>query len=111
MLSASPRHLTLVLFEIPLAPLCPPQRQLHRRAYPLPLRRELRTLVECHDDVRTQADLRGHCTLGTKEMRRAIEMRTERYPVFIDLAQLVQAEDLEPAGVGQNGSIPRHEPV
>ncbi len=38
-------------------------------------------------------------------------MRAEGYAFFADLAQIVETENLEAAGVGENGSIPRHEAV
>src|ERR1700683_717193 len=69
----------------------------------------LRAFVERHDDVGAEANLRFHGTLGTEEMRRAIEMRTKRDALFLDLAQFVQAEDLKAAGVGKDGARPRHE--
>ena len=36
-------------------------------------------------------------------------MRAERHAFFGDLAQIVQAENLEAAGVGENRPRPRHE--
>ncbi len=38
-------------------------------------------------------------------------MRTKRHSFFIDFAQFVEAEHLEPAGVGQDRPRPRHEPM
>ncbi len=38
-------------------------------------------------------------------------MGAERDSVFADFAQLVQAEHLKAAGVGENRSRPRHEAV
>lgn len=38
-------------------------------------------------------------------------MRTEGHTFFGDFAQFVQTENLESAGIGQNGSRPRHEPM
>ena len=36
-------------------------------------------------------------------------MRGERHAFFLDLAQPRQRKDLKAAGVGQNGTVPRHE--
>ena len=36
-------------------------------------------------------------------------MRAERHTFFADLAKIRQAENLKPAGVGEDGSDPRHE--
>ena len=44
-------------------------------------------------------------------MRRAIQVRAEAYAFFFHLAQLAQAEDLETAGVGEQGPVPAHELV
>jgi hypothetical protein len=44
-------------------------------------------------------------------MRRSIEVRAKRDAFFADLAQIVQAENLEAARIGEDGSIPRHEAV
>ena len=38
-------------------------------------------------------------------------MRAERHSLFIHSSQLVQAENLESAGVGQDRTPPRHKPV
>jgi len=38
-------------------------------------------------------------------------MRTERDAFFAHFSKLVEAEDLESAGVGQNRAVPRHEAV
>ena len=38
-------------------------------------------------------------------------MRAKGYAVFGDFAQIAQAENLEAAGIGEDGAIPRHEPL
>ena len=38
-------------------------------------------------------------------------MRAERHALFSHFAQLVQAENLEAAGIGQDRPRPRHEPM
>src|SRR5690348_17249377 len=44
-------------------------------------------------------------------MRRAIQVRTERHAVFIQLAELTQTEDLEATRIRQDRAIPSHEAV
>ena len=48
---------------------------------------------------------------GVRRWRGSVEVRGERDPVIIDASQVGQAEDLEPAGVGQDRPIPGHEPM
>ncbi len=42
-------------------------------------------------------------------MRRPVQMRAKRHAFFRHLAQFVQTENLEAAGVGENRARPRHE--
>ena len=42
-------------------------------------------------------------------MQRAIEVRAELHAVLGELAQIAEAEDLEAAGVGEDGLVPGHE--
>ena len=41
----------------------------------------------------------------------AVQMRAEQHAFFGDLAQAAQAEDLEAAGIGEDGPRPVHELV
>src|SRR5580658_573113 len=93
--TGNPRHLMLMLLKIFLTPRRPPRRQFHRSPHPRPIRRILRALIERHDDVRTQPDLRLHRALRTEEMRRPVQMRTKRHTLLRHLAQFVQAENLK----------------
>ncbi len=95
--------------KIIATPLQPPQRHLHRRLRSRAFRRMLGTLVERHNDVGPQPDLCRNRALRRKHVRRAIQVRPKRHAVFRHLAQLAQAEHLEPARVGQNWLVPRHE--
>jgi hypothetical protein len=106
-----PRHFVLVLLEIFLAAFCPAQGQFHRSLGAGAVGGIFRALIERHDDVGAQADLSGHGTLRTEEVRGAIEVRTKRHALVGNLAQVVQAENLEAAGIGEDGSRPRHEAV
>src|SRR5215470_12810933 len=106
-----PRHLVLVFHKILLAPRGPARRQLHRFPHASLIRRVLRALVERHDDVGAEPDLRLHGALRTEEVRRAVEMRAEGHSFFTELPQLAEAEDLKSARIGENRAIPRHESV
>ena len=44
-------------------------------------------------------------------MSRPVEVRAERHSFFADLPQIVQTKNLKAARVGEDGSIPRHEPM
>ncbi len=99
----------LMLLEIPLAPLRPAQSQFHRSSRAGAIGGILRALIERHDDVRAQADLRLDGALRAEEVRRAVEMRAKCNPFLVDFAKLVQAENLEAAGIGQDRPRPRHE--
>src|SRR6202050_3426993 len=98
-----------MLLKILLTPLSPAQSQFHRRLRPRTIRGILRALIERHNNVGAQADLRCHGALWCEEVRRAIEMRAERNSLFGYLAKLVQAENLEASGVGEDRTRPRHE--
>src|SRR5439155_10579082 len=68
-------------------------------------------LVEGHGDVRAELLLDGDGAFRCEPMWRAIDVAGEDHPAFVDLSQVRQAEDLEAARVGENGSIPGHELV
>ena len=70
-----------------------------------------RALVEGHGDIRAEGDLHIHGVLGREEMGRSVEVRAEFDPFLGDLTELVEAEDLESAGVGEDGVGPAHETV
>src|SRR5271155_2062719 len=99
----------LMLLKVLFAAPRPAQSQLHRSFRTRPISGILRAFIKRHNNIRAQADLRLHRALWPKEVWRAIEVRTKRHAFFGDLAQLVQAENLESAGIGQDGLRPRHE--
>src|SRR6266511_2150478 len=81
-----------------------------------------RALVERHDDVGAERLLHLDRALRRQELARAVEVRAERDALLGDLDEpgprpvaprrpLAEAEDLEPAGVGEEGAAPRHEAV
>ena len=98
-----------MLLKILLAARRPACRHFHRGARASSVRRILRALIERHDDVGAQPDLRFHRALRAEEMRRAVEVRAERHTFLVDFAQFVEAEDLKSARVGQDRPPPRHE--
>ena len=53
--------------------------------------------------------LNPHRHFRREESLRAVEVRAEFHALFPDLPQFAEAEDLEPAAVGQNRAIPRDE--
>ena len=109
--AVGPGDFVLVVFEIALGTAGPAQGQVHRLLGARAIGGMLGALVEGHDDVGAEGDLDLHRLLGREDVRGAVEMRAKRDAFFADLAQLAEAEDLESAGVGEHGAIPRHEAV
>ena len=70
-----------------------------------------RTLVESHDDVRTEILLDLHRTLRTNECRRTVEVILEVDSLLGNLPQLGQGENLEPPAICEYRSLPAHELV
>ena len=68
-------------------------------------------LIERHHDVAAERQLDIDGGFGREQVRVAIQVRAEQHAVFGDLAQVAQAEDLEAAGIGQDGARPGHEVV
>jgi hypothetical protein len=68
--------------------------------------------VEAHGDVGGEPLLDLGRELGREPLRRAVVHRAEGDAVVVRGDQRVaQGEDLEPAGVGEDRAVPRHEPV
>lgn len=94
----------------------PAQRHAHRAgvfvdAGGAPIDFVRRALVEHHDDIGIQRALDAHRLLGRQEQARPVDGRGEFHAFLGDLAHALQAEDLEAAGVGQDGLVPLHEAV
>src|SRR5438552_1814871 len=66
-------------------------------------------LVQDHHDVAPESELHVDCRFGSEQMCVAVKVRTEDDARFGDLAERAQAEDLEAAGIGENGPWPTHE--
>jgi len=71
--------------------------------------RRFDAFIEDHGNVRAQCELYLSGLFRSEEMHRAVEMRTEAYPVVGDFAQIGEAEDLVTAGIGEDGAAPGHE--
>ena len=67
--------------------------------------------VEHHHDVAAERELDVDRVLGREDVRVAIQMRAEEDAFFGDFAQGLETEDLEAAGIGEDGSRPGHELV
>ena len=66
-------------------------------------------LVQRHHDVAAQGELDVDGGFRREQMRVAIQVRAEEHALVGDLAEVAQAEDLESAGVGEDGARPGHE--
>ena len=89
----------------------PAHGQLHRGARLGLGGGERRALVQRHGDGGVEQMLDLHGAGRGQAMGGAVEMRLERHPVGVQLAQLGQRHDLEAAGIGQDRARPVHEPV
>ena len=69
---------------------------------------ERRADVERHHDVAAERFLDGHRRLGGKLEQAPVEMTTEPNSVRVQLPEFAETEDLETAGIRQNGTVPRH---
>src|SRR5450755_814932 len=108
-MAAPPRYFALMFLEIILAARSPAQSQLHRCAGTRSIGWILRAFIECHNDVCAESDLNLHRLFRTEKVGRSIEVRPEGDAFFANFAKIVEAENLEAAGVGEDGAIPRHE--
>ena len=70
-----------------------------------------RTFIETHRDIRTERALNLHRFFRPEKQFGTIEVRTEFHTVRLHFADLGEAEDLEPAAVGEDGLLPIHEGV
>ena len=68
-------------------------------------------LVEHHHDVAAKGELDIDGALGRKEVSVAVQMRLEQDALFGNLAERFETEDLEAAGIGEDGAGPGHEAV
>ena len=87
----------------------PAHRQAHRLRRFVAGRRVGRAFVENHHDVGIQHVLDLHRDFRRQEKLGAVVRRAELDAFFGDLAQRTEREDLETAGVGEDGLVPLHE--
>ena len=71
----------------------------------------LGALVEHHQDVAAEGQLHVDGGFGRERVQVAVQMRLEDDALLGDFPQAAQAEDLEAAGIGEDGAGPRHEAV
>lgn len=100
-----------VCFEVSFAAFRPGERGVERAASAGVVGWIFGAFIKDHDDVGAEGDLDFDGAFGGKEMAAAIEVRAEVDAVGRDLAQFVEAEDLEAAGVREHGAGPADEPV
>jgi hypothetical protein len=74
-------------------------------------RRQPHALVERHDDVGAEVVLDADRVLGPQEVVDPVDRAAEADPVVGHLDQIGEREDLEAAGIGQPGLVPRREAV
>ena len=102
---------TLERVERSAAALRPAQRELHRLARRRMVGRIRRALVEHHHDVGAERVLHLDRALRRQLDQVAVHRRAELDALLVDLAQALQAPDLEAAGVREHRSLPVHERV
>ncbi len=90
-------------------PLRPPHRQAHAFCDAIPVRRQCRTFIKGHDNVRAQQLLDLHRTFGGQVVFGPVDMRFEGHALFGQLAQVRQAHHLKSAAIGENRTLPIHE--
>ena len=83
----------------------------HRGRHVLPVGRVGRALIELHDDIGAQLLLDAHVVLGRPEVPRAVDYRAKANPLIRKLQRVGETEDLEPARIGEDASVPVHEAV
>ena len=93
------------------ATLRPTQGHLHGAFGVVPVRRVWRTFIEDHHDIGAEIVLNLHGFFRIEEDWIAVDRVTEVYALLSDLTDIAQAEDLETAGVGEDGAFPLHEVV
>ena len=84
-------------------------RRVARRALSLALARD--HVVELHDHVGAEVALDLHHALGRERARRAVDVTAELDAVLAHRAQPLEREHLKPARVGEDRTVPPHEPV
>ena len=81
------------------SPPCPTNRAVHRYFCRIPGGGVAEALIEHHADIAAERKLHIHRRFRRKHMWRPVEMRLKQHPVFRDLAQRIQTEDLKASRV------------
>src|SRR5438270_11199835 len=68
----------------------------------------LRTLVERHENIAAESELNVHGRFGRERVRIAVQVGVEDDAFLGDLANAREAEDLESAGISEDGARPGH---
>src|SRR5215212_5486765 len=68
-------------------------------------------MIEGHHDIRSPTELQFHCRLRCELMMAAVDVGAKRNSVLANSHVPGQAENLEPPAIGQDGSVPAHEPM
>ena len=89
----------------------PAHGALHALARVLVADRIFGTFVEHHADVAAEGQLRVDRGFRREGVQVAVQVRLEDHALLGDFAQAAEAEDLEAAGIGEDGVGPRHEAV
>ena len=74
-------------------------------------RRVFHALVKGHGDIGAEVGLDPHALLRAHKDLVPVQMGGEGHALLLDFPQTGQREDLKAAGIGQDGSVPRHELV
>ena len=98
-------------FPLRLAPRGPAGGARDRLLVVRPIGLGRQAFVEAHEHVASELELDPRGALRRQELRAAVEVATERSALLVDLPVLGERVDLEAAGVGEEASVPRHEPV
>ena len=92
------------------ATLSPLPRQFRGRSHGLFRRRIANALIELHHNIGTDALLNVHIALGRPTVLAAVIIaRVECDAVGVGLHHVVEAEQLEPARIGEHGAVVVHE--
>ena len=89
----------------------PPQTSRHGTRARVAFAGPRRTFVDDHRDVAAEVLLDRHDLARPEKQFRPVEVRLKRHAVVPDIAQLRERENLEPAAVGQDRSVPAHKTV
>ena len=93
------------------APQGPAVRAVHRLADGAPLCGGRQAHVEDHHHVGADGGLHLDRALGGEDVRPAVHVAAEARPLLVDRPVVREREDLEAAGVGEDGAVPAHEAV